>query len=108
MRTALAAVAVLLAGCGGGAPSASPESAADVRALAAHLQATHPRLHHSLPRARFLAARDALERRVPQLDRDELLVELMRFLALVGERDGHTGIFPLDPAHRQPLHSCFL
>lgn len=104
MRTALAAVALLLAGCGGGAAPASPESAADVRALAAHLQAAHPRLHHSLPRARFVAARDALERRAPQLDRDELLVELMRFLALVGERDGHTGIFPLDPAHRQPLH----
>jgi hypothetical protein len=101
----LAALAVaVLAACGGSDAPASPAAAADVRALASHLRSTHPDLHHALPRARFLAARDALARRAPELEREELLVELMRFTALAGVRDGHTGIFPLDPAHREPMH----
>ncbi len=111
MRTTrhLATLAVLLlAGCSGGTgepiPAAFTGAAADVRALAEHMQLTHPALHHSFPRARFVAARDELARRAPALEPDELLVELMRFSALAGPRDGHTGIFPLDTAHRRPLH----
>lgn len=104
MKVLVAAAALALAGCGTDARRAEPGSAADVRALAAHMQAAHPSLYHSVPRTRFAAARDELVRRAPELERDELLVELMRFAALAGERDGHTGIFPLDPAHRQQLH----
>lgn len=105
MKALVAAAVLALAGCGADSrPAAEPGSAADVRALAAHLQAAHPNLHHSVSRARFTAARDDLARRAPELDPDELLVELMRFAALAGERDGHTGIFPLDPAHRRQLH----
>jgi hypothetical protein len=108
MRAVAAIVAVALAGCAGAsaerAPAAAPEAAADVRALAAHMRSAHPNLHHTLSPTRFAAARDELARRAPRLGSDELLVELMRFAALAGERDGHTGIFPLDPAHRQPLH----
>lgn len=110
MRKRLAVGAALLAltGCAGSAgadaPITSPQTSEDVRALARHMQATHPSLYHSLPRARFAAARDDLARRAPRLEPDALLVELMRFAALAGERDGHTGIFPLDAAHRRPLH----
>jgi hypothetical protein len=105
VKALVAAAALALAGCGADAkPAAEPASTGDVRALAAHLQANHPDLHHAVSRARFAAARDDLARRAPQLSREELLVELMRFAALAGERDGHTGIFPLDPAHRQPMH----
>lgn len=102
----LCSVALLLAGCGGGpdAPAVSSRSAEDVRALAEHLESTHPDLHHDLPRARFAAARDALAERAPMLSRDGLLVELMRLAALPGPRDGHTGIFPLDPGHRRELN----
>jgi len=108
MRLLAAAVATVLVGCGGTAeeraPASSPQAAADVRALAEHMRAAHPNLHHSVSRAVFAAARDRLAERAPELEPDALLVELMRFAALAGERDGHTGIFPLDPGHRRQLH----
>ncbi|HWN23061.1 MAG TPA: hypothetical protein VNP93_13890 [Gaiellaceae bacterium] len=108
LRLALAAAAFVLAGCGSGAegqPGApSPQAAGDVRALAEHMRSAHADLFHNLSRSEFSAARDRLVQRAPELEADELLVELMRFAALAGERDGHTGIFPLDPGHRQQLH----
>lgn len=107
MRLVAVAAAVVLAGCGGSADertAARSQSASDVRALAAHMQARHANLHHSLSRSAFLAARDRLALRAPELEPDALLVELMRFAALAGVRDGHTGIFPLDPAHRRQMH----
>ncbi len=68
------------------------------------MQRAHVDLFHSLSRSQFVSARDRLVQRAPELEPDALLVELMRFAALAGERDGHTGIFPLDPGHRQQLH----
>lgn len=54
MRALVAAAVLALTGCGADSrPAAEPGSAADVRALAAHLQAAHPNLHHSVSRARF-------------------------------------------------------
>ena len=40
----------------------------------------------------------------PSLSRNELVVELMRIAALIGDRNGHSGIFPGDPQHRTQLH----
>jgi len=45
-----------------------------------------------------------LARRAERLAPNQLLVELMRLVALVSPRNGHTGIFPLDPGHRRTLH----
>jgi hypothetical protein len=107
LRLAFVATAFLLAGCAGaaeGQPAAPPPQAADVQALAEHMQRAHPDLFHSLSRSEFAAARDRLVLRAPELEPDALLVELMRFATLAGERDGHTGIFPLDPGHRRQLH----
>ena len=42
--------------------------------------------------------------RADSLGEDEFLVELMHLTALLGERDGHSGIFPLDLEHRSELH----
>src|SRR5206468_6898263 len=39
------------------------------------------------------------------LNDDELLVGLMGLAALPGVRDGHTGVFPLDPDNRRVLHA---
>ena len=47
---------------------------------------------------------DALARRAPSLSRDELLVGVLRLIALLGPRNGHTGLFPGDPAHTRELH----
>ena len=41
--------------------------------------------------------------RLPELERDQLLVELLRIIAMTGERDGHMGLFPL-VSHARPLH----
>ncbi|CAN5264760.1 hypothetical protein BH20ACT13_BH20ACT13_00860 [soil metagenome] len=108
MRRALAAaVAVLTVGvaCTSSAaqPTVYPAEAADVRKLAAEMERIHPNLFHSVARAEFVGAVDELVERLPELDRDQLLVELMRIVAMTGERDGHMGLFPL-VSHARPLH----
>ena len=34
--------------------------------------------------------------RLPEHERDQVLVELMRVVAITGERDGRMGVFPAD------------
>ena len=108
MRSALAAVATVVfvgVACSSGAaqPAADPAAAADVRKLAAEMERIHPDLFHSVSRAQFHGAVDDLVGRLPALERDQILVELLRFIAMTGERDGHMGLFPLVD-HAQDLH----
>jgi dienelactone hydrolase len=77
----------------------------DVQLAAQHLRADHPNLFHDLSPARFDAEVAALVAHADSLDDDQLLVGLMRLGALPGARDGHTGIFPLNPANRRLLHA---
>lgn len=106
MRRAL--VAVVLAALGAAAVAAHgatpADRAADVRLLGAKLEEIHPEPYRAITKARFRAAIDAAARRAPGLDDDQLLVELMRVATLIGPRNGHTGLFPGDPAHRRELH----
>jgi hypothetical protein len=85
-------------------PSVSPTAARDARFLARELQAFHPNLFRNVTRTRFQAEVDSLVRRAPGLDENEFLVGLMRIAALPGARNGHTGIFPLDPGHGRQAH----
>ena len=108
MRLALAAaVCVLVVGVACGSSSArpaAPEAAADdVSTLAAEMERIHPNLFHSVSRAAFRGAVDDLVARLPALDRDEILVDVLRIVAMTGERDGHMGLFPLVD-HERPLH----
>ena len=108
MRRALvlaAVAAALSVACSSGSaqPSAEPGAAAGVRMLAAEMERIHPNLFHSVSREEFRAAVDALLARLPSLERDELLVEMLRIVAMTGERDGHMGLFPLVD-HERPLH----
>ena len=108
MRSTLAAVATVFfvgVACSSGAaqPAATPAAAADVRKLAAEMERIHPDLFHSVSRAQFHGAVDDLVGRLPELERDQLLVELLRIIAMTGERDGHMGLFPLVD-HAQDLH----
>lgn len=68
------------------------------------IRAVHPDPFHATPEPVFQAAADDLVARADGLTQDQLLVALMRFTNLLGERDGHSGIFPLDSAHRRVLH----
>ena len=81
---------------------ADPSAAADVRKLAAEMERIHPNLFHSVSREDFRGAVDRLLAHLPELERDELLVEVLRVVAMTGERDGHMGLFPL-VNHARPL-----
>lgn len=107
MRRALAVGALLLLGvaCSSGSAqtAADPAVAADVRELADEMERIHPNLFHSVSRTEFRGAVDDLVARLPGLERDEVLVGLLRIIAMTGERDGHMGLFPLLD-HPRPLH----
>jgi hypothetical protein len=104
-RAALLAVAALLAGCASGESGAPTTSSAeglpdgDVAALVDGVARIHPDPWHDVSEADFLASAGELAADYDELGPNERLVGLMRLLALLGERDGHSGIFPLDPAH---------
>src|SRR3954453_18814698 len=104
----LVIVAAVLAVAAGGAeraaPAATPSAGDDVRTLMTRIREIHPDPFHATPEPQFHAAADALAARADSLSPDELLVELMHFTNLLGERDGHSGIFTLDSAHKRVLH----
>src|SRR4051812_3418376 len=95
---------VVAAGASGPARPASPSAADDVRLLMQRIRTAHPDPFHATPEPTFQAAANELAARADGLSPDQLLVELMRFSCLLGERDGHSGIFPLDSSHRRVLH----
>jgi hypothetical protein len=110
MRQALVlGLALLLVGCSSEGSSGPPPAggdeptAGDVAVLLDGIERIHPDPWHSVSEADFRAAADDLADRYAELEPDERLVELMRLLALLGERDGHSGIFPLDPEHDAEL-----
>ena len=87
------------------ARSSAPVTLADdVRDLGAAIEEIHPAPYRSVSRQRFQAEVDTLAQRAGSISRDELLVGLMRMIALLGPRNGHTGLFPGDPSHARQLH----
>jgi tetratricopeptide (TPR) repeat protein len=64
----------------------------DLRYAAAEMRARHQNLFHALTPARFEAAVGELDARIPKLARHQIIVELARIAALVG--DGHTNVYP--------------
>ena len=85
-------------------PSAQATLAQDVRELGATIEQIHPDPFRSVPRQRFEAEVNALAGRAASLSRDELLVGVLRVIALLGPRNGHTGLFPGDPSHTREFH----
>ena len=109
MRLGLFAIVAAAVVVGGGArveraAPASTSAGDDVHYLMSEIERIHPDAFHATPRAPFEAAADSLAARADSLTPNQLLVELMRFTTLLGERDGHSGIFPLDSAHKRVLH----
>jgi hypothetical protein len=64
----------------------------DLRFMADELKTRHANLYHKVSRAEFDAAVADLDRRIPELQRNQIIVGMMRIAALVG--DGHTRIEP--------------
>lgn len=95
----VAAVAVLAPGASGAAPDAS----SDIRNLVVEVEQRHPNPYHAVSREDFHRAADDLASRAPAQSREQQIVGVMRLLAMLGERDGHSGIHPLSPIPGQRL-----
>jgi hypothetical protein len=68
------------------------------------LQQQLPQIYPAPAPKEFVAAADDLRARLPELDANQAAVGFMRLVASLGERNGHTGIFPLDPGNRRAFH----
>lgn len=81
----------------------------DLAYLARELPRRHKQLFHTLGRAQFDSALAVLDRKLPGLARHQVIVELARIVALVG--DGHTNVAPTrDPKigfHTYPVKLYF-
>jgi hypothetical protein len=64
----------------------------DLAFMAAEMERRHHDLYHSVDRQTFAAAVADLHQRIPQLQRNEVIVGLMRLAAMIG--DGHTRVDP--------------
>jgi tetratricopeptide (TPR) repeat protein len=64
----------------------------DLRHMARDMEARHKNLFHTLPRGQFEAAVKRLDERIPTLARHQIIVEMARVAASVG--DGHTNVAP--------------
>jgi hypothetical protein len=101
----LASLVVVVAGSSAQArPSVGSTAADDVRELGAAIEQFHPEPFRSVSRQRFRAEVDGLAQRAGSISRNELLVGVLRIIALLGPRNGHTGLFPGDPTHTRALH----
>jgi hypothetical protein len=97
--------AVLLLAPGAHARSTALTTVADdVRLLGSSIEQIHPDPFRSVSKDRFESEVNALAQRAPTLSRNQLLVGVLRVIALLGDRNGHTGLFPGDPAHSRELH----
>ena len=84
------------------ATSASGSAAGDVRSLVEGYERSHPSPYASVSKSRLRRETNALATRAPRLGRAQLVVGLMRLVALAGPRNGHTAIYPYDQ-HPRPL-----
>lgn len=64
----------------------------DLRFMAEQMQQKHKNLYHSISAQDFSARIAALNARIPSLTRAQVIVEMARIVAAVG--DGHTNIYP--------------
>jgi tetratricopeptide (TPR) repeat protein len=64
----------------------------DLHFMADEMKARHSNLYHQVSKARFDSAVADLDARIPQLQRNQIIVGMMRIAAMVG--DGHTRIEP--------------
>jgi Peptidase family S41 len=95
----IAVTAVLAPGAGG----ARLDASSDIHNLVAEVEQRHPNPYHAVSREEFHRAADDLANRAPGLPRDQVIVGVMRLMAMLGERDGHSGLFPIQEAHGRSL-----
>ena len=81
----------------------------DLQFMAREMERTHKNLYHTISREQFASAVSALDERIPKLERHEVIVEMAKIVAAVG--DGHTNIYPTRDAkvgfHTLPVALTF-
>lgn len=95
---------MLAVGAADRSAAVSPDARNDVELLLTELERIHPNPYHAVSRAEMRAAADDLNARLSGLDDDQMLVELMRLVARLGERDGHAGVALFSKAHFYPYY----
>jgi peptidase S41-like protein len=100
----LAVLSVLAVAAAERSTAVSPDARGDVELLIQELERIHPNPYHAVSRAEMHAAASQLISRLAELDDNQMLVELMRLVARLGERDGHAGVSFFSNAHRGPAH----
>jgi hypothetical protein len=68
------------------------------------LQQQLPQIHPHVDVQAFDAAVAQFREKLPTLTEDQADVGFMELVASLGDRNGHTGIFPLDPGNRRAFH----
>lgn len=68
---------------------------ADIEELVQLLEQQHPNPYTRISKAQFNTLRRALERDLPKLSDNEIIVRLMKLVSSI--RDGHTALHPVDP-----------
>ena len=104
IKTPLRVISLLcaLAACGSqnATTKVSPEAwRADLRDLARDLPRLHANAFHTVSRQRFAAEVAELDTAIPRLNADQILVGLMRIVALVGDGHTHLGLPPSWPRY---------
>ena len=101
LLTALAVASLLAVPCGADTPvcAGSTDKSVcatpwrdDLRFMAAEMEKTHKNLYHTVSREQFAAMVAKLDAAIPKLTRAQIIVEMMKIAAAVG--DGHTNINP--------------
>lgn len=64
----------------------------DLHFMAREMEATHKNLYHAISREQFATMVEALDAKIPSLERHEVIVAMAEIVAAVG--DGHTNIYP--------------
>jgi tetratricopeptide (TPR) repeat protein len=64
----------------------------DLRFMAQEMPKRHKDLFHRITREQFEAAIKNLDARIPNLERNQIIVEMQRIAAMIG--DGHTNLYP--------------
>ncbi len=81
----------------------------DLRFMAVEMERTHKSLYHAVSRDSLAAMVQALDSRIPSLERHQVIVAMAQIVATVG--DGHTNIYPTRDAkigfHTLPVAFTF-
>ncbi len=89
---AILAVLLSLSSASAMTPSEARRWQEDLRFMARQMEENHKNLYHSVSAQEFAARIAALNARIPSLTRAQVIVEMAKIVAAVG--DGHTNIYP--------------